>query len=638
MSKSPTVKRIMKEAAELASSPSTDYHAAPLENDMYEWHFTLRGPPERGDGSPSPYAGGMYHGRIILPPAYPLKPPSFRFLTPTGRFEVNREICLSISGHHEETWQPAWGIRTALVAIRSFMDTDAKGQLGGMDANEEVRKRFAGQSQGWRCPVCMRINGHIMREQDEAVKESGNHENIAEVPDELQLAYKEDIKEDMKKGQKGASVDEVVATPSTETSTPAPALAPVTTTTTAPTPRHLQSQARLAPPTRRIELQRTETPETRPPGSATTERLHRQRQELQQDHGVLPWIDKAIYGVMAMLFLLLIRKISCHYGMGASTTLDGFTRLHDLSSSLPWHLSRLPACEVTPVALAAFYKCRRRIQTNILGLTKLVDVLLRQDTIFWISTRLAHPNANSFVTNEVGRSNDVESTGQFPRQDMRLHAHSAAGASYPTYFKPLTPPIMSFARAYAARSLRQSLRHTSARPVARAARPGQAQLVARRWASTGGDHGAPSSDLPWLITSVAVTLPAAYYLWPSASSAEHGHGHEEHAEEESEDDSKQEEEPSEEPAPAAEEKSEDAPASEEKSDDAPAEQKEESKPSPAGDSQESEGYKPEEDPAEKSGSKHSTNIRDDPNKSKKGEGVPETAKISGTVDPNRPQA
>jgi ubiquitin-conjugating enzyme E2 J1 len=37
-------------------------------------------------------------------------------MTPSGRFEANREICLSISGHHEETWQPAWGVRTALVA------------------------------------------------------------------------------------------------------------------------------------------------------------------------------------------------------------------------------------------------------------------------------------------------------------------------------------------------------------------------------------------------------------------------------------------------------------------------------------------------------------------------------------------
>lgn len=101
---------IVREAAEISNSPSADYTAEPLESDLFEWHFTLKGPPN------SVYSNGIYHGRIVLPPTYPLRPPSFRFMTPSGRFEANREICLSISGHHEETWQPAWGVRTALVA------------------------------------------------------------------------------------------------------------------------------------------------------------------------------------------------------------------------------------------------------------------------------------------------------------------------------------------------------------------------------------------------------------------------------------------------------------------------------------------------------------------------------------------
>lgn len=116
--------KLVREAAELSNTPSPDYTATPLDDNLFEWHFTLRGPP--GESSPVAGAGssasggvyseGMYHGRIVLPPTYPLRPPSFRFLTPSGRFETNREICLSISGHHEETWQPAWGLRTALVA------------------------------------------------------------------------------------------------------------------------------------------------------------------------------------------------------------------------------------------------------------------------------------------------------------------------------------------------------------------------------------------------------------------------------------------------------------------------------------------------------------------------------------------
>ncbi|KAH0548244.1 hypothetical protein GP486_008049, partial [Trichoglossum hirsutum] len=138
----------VREASELANSPSPDFHAAPLDTDLFEWHFTLRGPPSGA------YAAGLYHGRILLPAAYPLRPPSFRFLTPSGRFEVNREICLSISGHHEETWQPAWGLRTALVALRAFMGGDAKGQVGGMDAADELREALAKESRAWVCRAC----------------------------------------------------------------------------------------------------------------------------------------------------------------------------------------------------------------------------------------------------------------------------------------------------------------------------------------------------------------------------------------------------------------------------------------------------------------------------------------------------
>lgn len=42
---------------------------------MFEWHFTIRGPPD------TEFEGGIYHGRIILPSDYPLKPPSIIVLT-----------------------------------------------------------------------------------------------------------------------------------------------------------------------------------------------------------------------------------------------------------------------------------------------------------------------------------------------------------------------------------------------------------------------------------------------------------------------------------------------------------------------------------------------------------------------------
>ena len=116
----PAVKRIMREARELnEAGPNPDYAAAPEEDNVFEWHFTIRGPPGTA------FEGGRYHGRITLPPEYPFKPPSIALLNPSGRFEVGKKICLSVSAHHPEDWQPAWGIRTIITALIAFFPTCA---------------------------------------------------------------------------------------------------------------------------------------------------------------------------------------------------------------------------------------------------------------------------------------------------------------------------------------------------------------------------------------------------------------------------------------------------------------------------------------------------------------------------------
>uniref|UniRef100_A0A8C2J6L9 Ubiquitin-conjugating enzyme E2 J1 n=1 Tax=Cyprinus carpio TaxID=7962 RepID=A0A8C2J6L9_CYPCA len=145
--KSPAVKRLMKEAAELRD-PTEHYHAQPLEDNLFEWHFSVRGPPD------SDFDGGVYHGRIVLPPEYPMKPPSIILLTPNGRFEVGKKICLSISGHHPETWQPSWSIRTALIAIIGFMPTKGEGAIGSLDYTPEERRALAKKSLDFCCDAC----------------------------------------------------------------------------------------------------------------------------------------------------------------------------------------------------------------------------------------------------------------------------------------------------------------------------------------------------------------------------------------------------------------------------------------------------------------------------------------------------
>lgn len=148
MSKSPSLRRIKADIRELSIDPSDQYHAAPLEHDMFEWHFTIRGAED------TDFAGGVYHGRILLPPEYPFKPPNIVFLTPSGRFECGVKVCLSFSAHHPELWQPAWGIRLILEALISFLPTPADGAIGAIDWTSEERKKLAKESVKFRCPVC----------------------------------------------------------------------------------------------------------------------------------------------------------------------------------------------------------------------------------------------------------------------------------------------------------------------------------------------------------------------------------------------------------------------------------------------------------------------------------------------------
>ncbi|KAK6004959.1 hypothetical protein QM012_007738 [Aureobasidium pullulans] len=296
--KGTTIKRILKEAAEITTNPTPDLHAAPLEENLFEWHFTIRGPPE-----PSPFAGGVYHGRIILPPAYPLRPPSFRFLTPSGRFEPNREICLSISGHHEETWQPAWGIRTALVAIRSFMDTDAGGQVGGMSAPDNVRKQLAEKSREYSCAGCGKGALAILEEQEMRCKALGIEATNEE---ENPLLGKIGLIEPKKEGTTIESSAPASTLPQTGEIAPSSPPSPpkvAAAQEVRPTPTTQQSQPPQSQPSsqRRTPLQPHSTTQTQqprppnqPPATTTTD----------------AWIDKAIIGIVIALVLMILRRVA----------------------------------------------------------------------------------------------------------------------------------------------------------------------------------------------------------------------------------------------------------------------------------------------------------------------------------------
>ncbi|KAG9819666.1 UBC-like protein, partial [Aureobasidium melanogenum] len=216
-----------------------------------------------------------------------------------GRFEPNREICLSISGHHEETWQPAWGIRTALVAIRSFMDTDAGGQVGGMSAPDNVRKQLAEKSREYSCAGCGKGALVILEEQEERCKELGIE---ATTEEENPLLGKIGLIEPKKEGS------------TTEPSAPAPSISQTgeTVPSSSPSPPTVAAAQEVKPtPT----TQHSQPPQVQPlrqtqPHSPTQTQ---QRQPPAQPPATTTadaWIDKAIIGIVIALVLMILRRVA----------------------------------------------------------------------------------------------------------------------------------------------------------------------------------------------------------------------------------------------------------------------------------------------------------------------------------------
>jgi len=73
------------------------------------------------------------------------------------------------------------------------METDAKGQLGGLECSVKERERMAEASSSWRCPTCGKSNGDIMKECGEAAKEKGEEKEVV-VPSDLKMGWKDEMK------------------------------------------------------------------------------------------------------------------------------------------------------------------------------------------------------------------------------------------------------------------------------------------------------------------------------------------------------------------------------------------------------------------------------------------------------------
>ena len=110
------------------------------EESLLEWHFVLHSLP-----ADTPYSQGCYHGKILFPSTYPHAPPAIMMITPSGRLETGKRLCLSMTDFHPESWNPAWSVETILVGLLSFFISSEKG-YGAVQAPEEQRRKLAAES------------------------------------------------------------------------------------------------------------------------------------------------------------------------------------------------------------------------------------------------------------------------------------------------------------------------------------------------------------------------------------------------------------------------------------------------------------------------------------------------------------
>lgn len=140
--------RIRSELRNLARNPDPYFRVFADEANMFNIHFSFLGPSE------TPFAKGIYHGVILLPQEYPLKPPNIRFYTENGRFEVNKNLCLTFTTFHPECWNPTWTIRNIINGIRSILNEETPGSIGSITTPAEHRMMLAERSRTFSCSVC----------------------------------------------------------------------------------------------------------------------------------------------------------------------------------------------------------------------------------------------------------------------------------------------------------------------------------------------------------------------------------------------------------------------------------------------------------------------------------------------------
>jgi ubiquitin-conjugating enzyme E2 J2 len=133
-------KRITKEFNELKENPLPNIKISHNPNNILDWYCLIY------DLDEDEYRGCEYIFNIKMSSNYPFDPPEFYFLTPNGRFDINKKLCFSNSSYHKESWSPLWTIKTIILGFVSFFLEKTSSGIGHINMSIENKQKFANES------------------------------------------------------------------------------------------------------------------------------------------------------------------------------------------------------------------------------------------------------------------------------------------------------------------------------------------------------------------------------------------------------------------------------------------------------------------------------------------------------------
>ena len=148
----------MRDLEELRDSPVQSVSAAPLDNDMFEWHCNFQ------------LDATVYHVILFFPETYPFVSPSAEFVPQGFQFmggatmagKKGMKVCLSIfsdfANYHPEWateksagWSPGYTVQTVLLNLLSFM---AEMMSGNTSWAANILKNNNSLAQKYTCKDC----------------------------------------------------------------------------------------------------------------------------------------------------------------------------------------------------------------------------------------------------------------------------------------------------------------------------------------------------------------------------------------------------------------------------------------------------------------------------------------------------